>query len=71
MSQPEQPQQPVRGCKTCFHRQRSVGGDRCGRGGYLCSTERKYANMSGSQCDVNFSGWVQRPKPWWKKMLGL
>jgi hypothetical protein len=45
---------------------REPGLDECLKTGWLCSVQRRYPNLT---CNVNFSGWVQRPKPFLFRLI--
>ena len=66
-------QEALKTCNNCAYRSpswflfiREHGMDSCLRTGWLCSTQRKSPN---SACDVDFSGWVQRPKPFLFRLI--
>lgn len=59
----------IKTCQNCAYRSgqfRYMG--YCMRTGKICTLQRQYPNSS---CDENFSGWVERQKPWIQRLLGL
>lgn len=45
----------VKNCLNCAHEK----GNRCLASGWFCATQRKYPSKA---CNIQFSGWQQRPK---------
>jgi hypothetical protein len=59
----------IKNCQTCGHRsggQKYDECDQCQKTGLYCATSRLYPNMG---CDKNFSGGVERPKPWFIRLF--
>lgn len=59
----------IKSCENCAYRKGKFGyAGLCMLTGSSCTMQRHLMN---SRCDQNFSGWVERPKPWILRFLGL
>ncbi len=53
----------IKNCSNCCHSKKSLNGEYyryCKLAQSFCSTVKRFKNP---YCDVNFSGWVENPKP--------
>lgn len=63
------PEAIIKSCENCAYRRGGFRwGGECLLTGYLCKVQRMHPTGG---CDKNFSGWVERPKPWILRLLGL
>ena len=59
----------IKSCENCAYRRGGFGqGGLCLLTGRHCTIQRAF---SDDRCDKNFSGWIERPKPWILRLLGL